>query len=86
MQELRDNLNAMQIDGIIQLSLIEEEMIAYMFNKALEKEKEQIGYTEEQAYQIWKAGQEYWKTSGSSITFEDLIEKFKPKAILQPNL
>jgi hypothetical protein len=42
MQELRDNLNAMQIDGIIQLSLIEEEMITYMFNKALEKEKEQI--------------------------------------------
>jgi hypothetical protein len=42
MQELSDNLNAMQIDGIIQLSPIEEEMITYMFNKALEKEKEQI--------------------------------------------
>jgi hypothetical protein len=39
-------------------------------------EKEQRGYTEEQAYEIWKAGQEYWKTSGSSITFEELIEKF----------
>jgi hypothetical protein len=39
-------------------------------------EKEQRGYTEEQAYQFWKAGQEYWKTSGSSITFEELIEKY----------
>jgi hypothetical protein len=35
MQELRDNLNAMQIDGIIQLSPTEEEMITYMFNIAL---------------------------------------------------
>jgi hypothetical protein len=42
MQELRDNLNAMQIDGIIQLLPSEKEMITYMFNKALEKEKEQI--------------------------------------------
>jgi hypothetical protein len=39
-------------------------------------EKEQRGYTEEQAYEIWKAGQKYWETSGSSITFEELIEKF----------
>jgi hypothetical protein len=54
--------------------------------KYLEKEKKQIGYTEEQAYEIWKAGQEYWKTSGKSITFEDLIENFKPKSILRPNL
>jgi hypothetical protein len=46
---------------------------------ALTIEKEQKGYTEEQAYEIWKAGQEYWKTSGSSITFEELIEKFKVK-------
>jgi hypothetical protein len=42
-------------------------------------EKEQKGYTEEQAKQIWKAGQEYWKTSGSSITFEELIETFNTK-------
>ena len=54
--------------------------------KYLEKEKKQIGYTEEQAYEIWKAGQEYWKTSGKSITFEDLIENFKTKSILRPNL
>jgi hypothetical protein len=47
--------------------------------KAKEMEKDQIGYTEEQAYEIWKAGQEYWKTSGSSITFEELIEKLKNK-------
>jgi hypothetical protein len=45
--------------------------------KAKAMEKEQKGYTEEQAYEIWRAGQEYWKTSGSSITFEELIEKFK---------
>jgi hypothetical protein len=42
----------------------------------LETEKEQKGYTEKQAKQIWKAGQEYWKTSGSSITFEELIETY----------
>jgi hypothetical protein len=47
--------------------------------KAKEVEKEQKGYTEEQAKQIWKAGQEYWKTSGSSITFEELIETFNTK-------
>jgi hypothetical protein len=45
-----------------------------LFEQAKEMEKEQKGYTEEQAKQIWKAGQEYWKTSGSSITFEELIE------------
>lgn len=32
-------------------------------------------YTEEQAKQIWKAGQDYWKTSGASITFEELTER-----------
>lgn len=32
-------------------------------------------YTENQAKQIWKAGQEYWKTSGASITFEELTER-----------
>ena len=47
--------------------------------KAKEMEKEQKGYTEEQAKQIWKAGQEYWKTSGSSITFEELTEAFNTK-------
>jgi hypothetical protein len=47
-----------------------------VFKQAKEMEKEQKGYTEEQAKQIWKAGQEYWKTSGSSITFEELIETF----------
>jgi hypothetical protein len=47
--------------------------------QAKEMEKEQKGYTEEQAKQIWKAGQEYWKTSGSSITFEELTETFNTK-------
>jgi uncharacterized protein (DUF2236 family) len=50
-----------------------------LFEQAKEMEKEQKGYTEEQAKQIWKAGQEYWKTSGSSITFEELIETFNTK-------
>lgn len=36
-------------------------------------------YSEEEAYTIWKAGQEYWKTSGESITFEELIERLKNK-------
>jgi len=49
---------------------------AEYLEQAKEMEKEQKGYTEEQAKQIWKAGQEYWKTSGSSITFEELIETF----------
>jgi hypothetical protein len=47
--------------------------------KAKEMEKKQKGYTEEQAKQIWKAGQEYCKTSGSSITFEELIETYGHK-------
>jgi len=36
-------------------------------------------FTEEQAMLIWKAGQEYWKTSGDSITFEELTEKMEKK-------
>lgn len=32
----------------------------------------------EQGREIWKAGQEYWKTSGASITFEELSEKMIP--------
>jgi biotin-(acetyl-CoA carboxylase) ligase len=52
-----------------------------LFEQAKQMEKEQKGYTEEQAKQIWKAGQEYWKTSGSSITFEELTETFNTKEI-----
>jgi hypothetical protein len=36
-------------------------------------------YNEEEARIIWRAGQEYWKTSGDSITFEELTEKLKTK-------
>jgi hypothetical protein len=57
-----------------------------IYKEAKAMEKERGGYTEEQGYEIWKAGQEYWKTSGNSITFEELIEKFKSKAILQKHL
>ena len=32
-------------------------------------------FTIEQVKLIWKAGQEYWKTSGESITFEELIQR-----------
>ena len=34
-------------------------------------------YSEEDARKIWHAGQEYWKTSGESITFEELIAHLK---------
>jgi hypothetical protein len=36
-------------------------------------------YSEEEVKTIWRAGQEYWKTSGESITFEELIKQFKKK-------
>jgi hypothetical protein len=56
------------------ISVLQAFEILDKYNQAKQMEKEQKGYTEEQAKQIWKAGQEYWKTSGSSITFEELIE------------
>jgi hypothetical protein len=34
-------------------------------------------YTIDEVTQIWKAGQEYWKTSGESITLEELLENLK---------
>lgn len=43
------------------------------------KWQEERSYTYEEARAIWYAGQEYWKTSGDSITFEELIEKFNQK-------
>jgi hypothetical protein len=43
------------------------------------KWQQERSYSEEEAYTIWKAGQEYWKTSGESITFEELTEEFKSK-------
>lgn len=50
-----------------------------ILDKAKEMEKQQKGYSEEEARAIWRAGQEYWKTSGDSITFEELTEKLKTK-------
>lgn len=44
------------------------------FHKAL-KILGENRFTEEEVSKIWKAGQEYWKTSGSSITFEEIVEK-----------
>ena len=43
------------------------------------KPKQEIMYSEEEARAIWNAGQEYWRTSGASITFEELTDKFKNK-------
>ena len=48
------------------------------FVEGYQKSEETL-YTEEQAREIWRAGQEYWKTSGASITFEELTEKLKQK-------
>jgi hypothetical protein len=56
--------------------ILESNIPPRIIEQAKAMEKEQRGYTEEQAYEIWKAGQKYWETSGSSITFEELIEKF----------
>lgn len=36
-------------------------------------------YNETDVYIIWKAGQEYWKTSGESITLEELTNRLKNK-------
>jgi hypothetical protein len=41
----------------------------------LEPKKATTTITLEQAKLIWDAGQEYWKTSGESITFEELITR-----------
>ena len=35
-------------------------------------------YTEEQLKKVWKAGQKYWETSGSSTTLEELLEQLTP--------
>ena len=50
--------------------------VIYGFIEGAKWQKEQM-YNEEEARSIWKAGQEYWKTSGDSITFEELTEQFK---------
>ena len=61
----------------------EDANICYPLQYHLERAKELVKwqqkqmYSEEEARKIWYAGQEYWKTSGESITFEELIEHFK---------
>lgn len=50
--------------------------ISLGFNAHKELVKDRL-FTVDQAYSIWKAGQEYWKTSGASITFEELVERRK---------
>jgi 23S rRNA A1618 N6-methylase RlmF len=45
------------------------------FQTALEINSDK--FNEFEVYKIWKAGQEYWKTSGESMTFEELVERRK---------
>jgi hypothetical protein len=60
---LQDNIELSFYDGV---------------NLGAEFQQERM-YSESEAKTIWRAGQEYWKTSGKSITFEELIEQFKKK-------
>ena len=50
-----------------------------LIKQAKAMEKEQQGYSEEEAYSIWQAGQNYGVTSGSSITFEELTKLLRNK-------
>jgi len=43
------------------------------------EKKEQRMYSREEAFLIWRAGQEYWKTSGLSMTFQEITEQLKNK-------
>jgi ABC-type oligopeptide transport system ATPase subunit len=82
MNDLRNKYMEKQtaVEWIVsKLSITFQTMYSEEIEQAKEMENEQKGYTEEQAKQIWKAGQEYWKTSGSSITFEELTETFNTK-------
>lgn len=61
-------------------SRVESIIIAYdqlkeRYKAVLQSTKQ---FTLEQGREFWKAGQEYWKTSGASITFEELSEKMIP--------
>ena len=43
------------------------------------EEQNKNRYSEEEAYSIWQAGQNYGVTSGSSITFEELTKLLRTK-------
>ena len=60
-------------------SLYELGMKYFIEGAKWQQEQDKKTYSEEEVYKIWKAGQEYWKTSGASITFEEFIEQFKKK-------
>lgn len=51
----------------------------YQESTKWQQEQDKNKFSEEEVKAIWKAGQEYWKTSGKSITFEELTEQFKKK-------
>lgn len=60
-------------DSILtQMSQLLEEVIGKGFYKG-----ETYLYTERMAREIWDAGKEYERTSGDSITYEELTEKIK---------
>ena len=62
---------------IIQMGQILEEVIGEGFYKG-----DAYKYTESMAKNIWKAGQDYIKKSGDSITFEELTETMLRKSRL----
>mgnify|MGYP003350060157 CR=1 FL=1 len=56
---------------------LEKEEIEEIINIVNSPKAKQTMFTKEEALMIWKAGQEYWKTSGASITFEELTQSLK---------
>jgi hypothetical protein len=70
-----------KIDNILSVLKVGVEC-GYKFGKKYQAKSSDKKYTEEEAKIIWKAGQEYWKTSGNSITFEELTEKLKNQSKL----
>jgi hypothetical protein len=42
-------------------------------------EKQAIPCSESELRELWKAGQQYWRTSGATITFEEWLEQLKTK-------
>ena len=82
--------NGYDLDELAKLSYKCDPYIAeYLeqeFKRGFQKALEILGdkkFSEYETYRIWKSGQEYWKTSGESITFEELIER--RKELLQQN-
>ncbi len=78
LEEAAERLYPTTIDSFTDTGIDMSETERLIFINGAKWQQERM-YSEEEAYKIWKAGQEYWKTSGESITFEELIEQFKKK-------